>query len=99
MKAGTVTEKALQAQVLDLARLSGWRVYHTFDSRRSVAGFPDLVMVRPPVVLFAELKTEGGKVRPEQRGWLGALARCETVEASVWRPGDWPRIQEVLKRR
>jgi hypothetical protein len=94
----TASEKDFQAQVLDFARLSGWRCYHTHDSRRSAAGFPDLVMVRPPVVLFAELKAEGGRVRPEQRGWLGVLERCPGVVVRLWRPDDWPEIEEMLTR-
>jgi len=88
----SVSEKAFQAQVLDLARLSGWRCYHTHDSRRSAPGFPDLAMVRPPVIVFAELKTDTGKVRREQRDWLATLGGCESVEAALWRPGDWPEI-------
>ena len=99
MKVNAVTEKAFQAQVLGLARLSGWLCYHTHDSRRSAPGFPDLVMARPPVIVFAELKTDTGKVRPEQRDWLAALGGCESVEAALWKPGDWKRIEEVLKRR
>ena len=36
------TEKGFQAAVVELARLRGWLVYHTYDSRRSAKGFPDL---------------------------------------------------------
>ncbi len=93
-----ISEKHFQSQVLELARLSGWRCYHTFDSRRSVPGFPDLVLVRAPVVLFAELKSESGKLRPEQREWLELLSRCEGVEARLWRPGDWSEVEETLAR-
>lgn len=50
-----ISEKEFQAQVLDLARLTGWLCYHPHDSRRSAPGFPDLVLVRPPVVEDAEL--------------------------------------------
>lgn len=95
----TISEKDFQAQVLDFARLSGWRCYHTHDSRRSAAGFPDLVLVRPPVVLFAELKSEDGRVRPEQHGWLAALEKCPGVVVRLWRPGDWPDVEEALARR
>lgn len=98
MKA-TISEKAFMRQVEDLARLSGWLVYHTHDSRRSAPGFPDLCLVRPPVVLFAELKSEGGKLRPEQRGWLEALSRCEGVEARLWRPSDFEEMTEMLCKR
>jgi DNA primase len=82
-----------------LARLSGWLTYHTHDSRRSTAGFPDLVLVRPPAVLFAELKSESGALRPEQEAWLRKLARCEGVGARVWRPSDWPGIERTLRQR
>ena len=91
-----VSEKQFQAQILQLANLTGWLTYHTHDSRRSQAGFPDLVLVRPPVVLFAELKSEGGRLRPEQEAWLEALGGCETVGARLWRPSDWPEIEEIL---
>jgi len=93
-----ISEKQFQAQVLQLARLSGWLTYHTHDSRRSQAGFPDLVLVRPPAVLFAELKSEGGGLRPEQRGWLRALEACPGVAVRLWMPGDWPEVEEVLAR-
>ncbi|MEJ7872823.1 MAG: VRR-NUC domain-containing protein [Rubrobacteraceae bacterium] len=93
-----ISEKEFQAQVLEFARLSGWRCYHTFDSHRSAPGFPDLVLVRPPVVFFAELKAEGGRASPEQLAWLEVLGGCEGVEARLWRPGDWPEVEEMLTR-
>jgi hypothetical protein len=93
-----ISEKEFQAQVLDFARLSGWLCYHTHDSRRSAPGFPDLVLVRPPVVVFAELKAEAGRVRVEQEVWLKALASSESVEAVLWRPRDWPEIEQTLQR-
>lgn len=71
VKAGS--EAAFQQQVLNLATYYGWRSYHTHDSRRSKAGFPDLVLVRGPELIFAELKTDKGRVRPEQQEWITAL--------------------------
>lgn len=99
------TEKQFQQAVVDLARYQNWSVYHTFDSRRSDPGFPDLVLVKPPTIIFAELKTEGGKVSRAQDQWLARLARCAgynpgppemRVIAGVWRPQDWVEIEEVL---
>jgi hypothetical protein len=90
-------EKELQAQVLGLAWLLGWRCYHTHDSRRSAPGFPDLVLVRPPRCLFVELKSEQGRLRTEQAAWLEALAGCSRApEAYLWRPADFEDIQAVL---
>lgn len=93
-----VRERDFQAQVLKLARLTGWLCYHTHDSRRSAAGFPDLVLVRPPQIVFAELKSESGKLRPEQEAWLKALAGSESVEAALWRPRHWPEIEQTLHK-
>jgi hypothetical protein len=35
-----VNEAVWQQQVIDLATLYGWEHYHSFDSRRSVPGWP-----------------------------------------------------------
>jgi hypothetical protein len=93
----SVTEKQFQAQVLDLARLLGWRVYHPWLSVRSAAGFPDLVLCRPPRLILAELKTARGRLSPAQEEWLAALRACPGVEVHVWRPMDWDAIIRVLE--
>lgn len=90
------TEAAFQAAVLELARLCGWLAFHPYDSRRNVAGWPDLALVKPPRLLIVELKTTRGRIRPEQRIWLTALAQCPGVEVAVWRPRDWPAIERAL---
>jgi VRR-NUC domain len=95
---GALREKAFAQAVLDLARWCGWLCYHTFDSRRSVPGFPDLVLVRPPSVVVAELKTDRGRLTPVQRDWLEALTQCPGLEVYVWRPSDWEAIAARLQR-
>jgi hypothetical protein len=91
------TEKEFMGQVVALARLRGWLVYHTHDSRRSPAGFPDLVLVRPRDgrLVFAELKTDRGCLRPAQVLWLEAL-RQTAAEVYVWRPAQWDEIERCL---
>ena len=81
-------ESELQSKVKKLARTLQWRVYHTNDSRRSEAGFPDLVMVRHGKIIFAELKKQDGKLSIDQELWLQALSRCE-VKVWIWKPSDW----------
>ena len=71
--AASLHEDDLQAHIVRTARMLGWMVYHTFDSRRSAEGFPDLVMVRDGRLIFAELKSQKGKRRPEQGDWLNEL--------------------------
>jgi hypothetical protein len=93
-----VNEKVLQTAIVDLAEIRGWLVYHTHDSRRSAPGFPDLVLVRGERLIFAELKSETGRVSPDQRLWLQALERTD-AEVYLWKPEDWPaRVLEVLDR-
>ena len=96
-KAERQSEKSFMMDVKRAALSRDWMVYHTFDSRRSDPGFPDLVLVRPPRILFAELKTQGGRVRPEQQVWLDGLGRCGDVETFLWRPADWDSILETLR--
>ena len=68
-------------------------------------GFPDLVLVKRkgfptakglPRLLFVELKTDTGTIRPEQKEWLEDLF-CAFVEAQVWRPKDLDKITRILK--
>ena len=99
-------EKDFQKQVIQLAELLGWVVYHFSDSRRQVspgvfvgdsgaAGFPDLVLVRDRVV-FAELKGDGGRLRPKQVDTIDSLREAE-AEVYVWFPDDLVEIKRVLK--
>ena len=86
-------EKHLQARILEAARALKWLAYHTFDARRSAPGFPDLVLVRPPRLIFAELKSSKGKLTVEQKEWLAVLALIPGVEVYIWKPED---LQEAI---
>lgn len=100
---GTLTprnEGIFVNRILTAAREKGWLAYHTHDSRGSAAGFPDLVLVRPPRVVFAECKTDDtvrSKTTTAQDTWLAALAACPAIEQYLWRYQDWSKILEVLK--
>lgn len=95
--ARSMSEKDLQAQVVELAQRLGWLYYHTHRSDRSPAGFPDLVLVRGDRILYRELKTSKGRLSAAQQEWLAALVSAG-ADASVWRPGDWVarRIEKEL---
>lgn len=90
-----LTEKEFQVQVVEVARACGWHWYHSHDSRRSPAGFPDLVLVRGDRLIFAELKRESGRVTEAQRDWIDALSGGPWT-ACVWRPSDWETITAML---
>ena len=86
-----MTEKELEALVKDAAATFGWLRYHTYDSRKSAAGFPDEVLVHPTkeLLMFRELKTDIGRVTPDQMTWQNALVNCGPPSVEVWRPTHW----------
>lgn len=102
-------EADFQTQVLDLARATGWKVNHTRKSigkgnkwvtATSIRGWPDLFFYSPrrQQHFFVELKKQDGRVSDEQTEVLFDL-NAAGVEAFVWRPSDWPELQERLTRR
>lgn len=92
-------EKQLQQSVEQLAKLLGWRFYHTYRSTKSVPGYPDLTLVnvKQGRLIFAELKSTQGRVSKHQREWLDDL-QAAGQEVYVWRPEQWVdgTIQDIL---
>lgn len=93
---GVVTEAQWQNTVVEAAQLLGWWVFHDHDSRKNQAGFPDLVLIRPPRVMFLELKRETGKLTTAQGEVLDLLEDCPGVEVEVARPSNWSALVEWL---
>jgi hypothetical protein len=92
-----VTEKAWQEIVVQLATLYRWRHFHVYDSRRSDSGWPDLILVRAPQLIVAELKTDTGRLTAAQAEWLALLDACG-LETHVWRPRDFEAVHDRLRR-
>lgn len=92
-----ITEKQLREQIRDLCKVLGWKFYFTWTSIHSPRGMPDLILCKPPRLLFAELKTEKGAVSSYQQEWLDLLNECGgNVECYVWRPSDVEAIANIL---
>jgi len=99
------SEAAFQSQVVELARLHGWLVQHTRPAKvgdrwltpiQGQPGFPDLVLAHHRRgVLFAELKTEKGRLSPAQRLWRDTLIDAG-ASWHLWRPSDFKQITETL---
>lgn len=102
-----MTERELAEAVVAAALTFGWMAYRTWLSIRSPKGFPDLVLLRAPRLLFVELKREKTKPTPAQWAWLEALGRVATAqdeelgqpEVYLWKPRDWlsGEIERVLQ--
>jgi hypothetical protein len=95
-------------QVLQLAKLLGWRSAHfrpgmMANGRWITAvsgdgkGFPDLVLVRGKRLLFVELKTDTGEMSDEQVSWMGSLF-IAGAEVQMWTPSRLDYIQKELER-
>lgn len=102
------TERQFADAVVELAQLLGWEVKRdpTWRATAASPGYPDLTLAHANQrrIIFAELKTDKGRITSEQHRWLDTLdeAAYESVErcnvsAVVWRPRDWPEIELALK--
>jgi hypothetical protein len=92
-----ITEADLKEQVRTLCDLFGWKMYFTWTSIHSPRGFPDLVLANPEQkrVVYAELKSDKGKLTPKQEEWLNTLEECGQ-EVWLWRPADIEKIAAIL---
>ena len=93
-----MSEGELQRSILELTRWLGLLAFHSGDSRRdSCAGFPDLVIAGSRGVLWREIKSATGRLRPEQMDWLSRL-NLGGADAAIWRPADLEsgRIKDEL---
>lgn len=91
------SEAAFQAEVLSRAKQLGWDGYHPYYSQKSREGYPDLTLWRERVV-WMELKSPTGKLTTEQMIVIDRLRKAG-AEVYVFRPCDWPKIEEVLNAR
>lgn len=84
------------------AQQLGWLEYHTCHTpdkkylNKTSPGFPDLVLTKNGIVIFAELKMPKGKLTIAQKEWAKALRKSEGVKYYLWRPDDWDFILEIL---
>lgn len=102
-----ISEKEWMHAVADIARTWHWKVAHfragqtgrgwrtpvAFDG----AGFPDLVLVHPNRrrVIFAELKSDRGRLEEHQDLWRDWLI-CAGAQWRVWQPRDRPAVVDEL---
>lgn len=102
-----MTEAEFQAQVVELAGITGWRHLHVrrtigrgrkWTTSTNLAGWPDLLLWRPGRIVAAELKSDTGQVTAEQEAVLASLADAG-METFVWRPSDFDAIASTLGKK
>lgn len=84
---GRQTEAQFQAAVIEAARLHGWLVFWWPNAVINPI-WPDLTLIKDSRVVFAELKTERGKLGKKQLERLQELASAG-MDVRVWRPSGW----------
>lgn len=105
----SISEQAFQNSLVEVAEYHRWQVHHETDSRRSKPGLPDLICAHPEHgVVFVELKSERGYLRPEQKEWRDVLVaggaryyvfrpRDRFVADAMFARGEWPDMEKYLK--
>jgi len=101
-----LTEKVLQDNILEVAKLFRWRRAHFRPARTKHGwrtpvqadgkGFPDLILVKPPRLIIAEVKRQDTYPNEYQREWLEDFAGLGCVEVYTWKPQDWDDIVSIL---
>jgi hypothetical protein len=97
-------EDELQAEIVKAAGYAGFDlIYHTYDSRRSEPGFPDLVMLhRSGRMVVVECKREGKHPTVDQQNWLAGFERLreyamqDAIAVYVARPSNRQDIIDAL---
>lgn len=93
------SERQWQEQITDWAARREWLWYHPHRSEHSPAGFPDLVLCRPPRVVYLELKRNRpspGHPTADQQEWLDALRESGQEAWCLW-PDDFDLMIELLR--
>ena len=98
----SVSEAQLKARVVELAHAAGWRVFAQPVARTTRAvqgggrsrdiGYPDLTLARHREVRWLELKTDKGKLSPEQHAWADALPFYYVIRPEDLRNGVLVRL-------
>lgn len=93
-----MTERELFESVRAHLDAFGWLWYHTYDSRRSGAGFPDIFAIRKGKALAIELKSQRGQLTDEQWRWFIAFD-VAGIDCHLWRPSHLSdgTIEECLR--
>lgn len=108
-----ISETAFASQVEDLLKMFGWHWCHFRPALTGAGwrtamtgkkGIPDYIAVRPPRLIFAELKDDVKGLTPEQADWINLLSECRFseknpigIEVYLWRPSQFEEIVECLR--
>ena len=76
-----MSEAQFQEELRKLAAIHGYRYFHNWSALHSPAGFPDCVLVNKAKrrLIFAELKSDTGKLTDQQQEWIDDLKAADAA--------------------
>lgn len=94
-------ERDFQTLVEGIMRANRWSVYSIKRSDLAMAtlsGYPDITAwrVHDRRLIFAELKTDTGRVSPAQQAVLDELRQLPNAEVYLWRPKNLEEIRQIV---
>lgn len=100
--------RAVEQGIADLLSLYRWRWVHSRPALTQrgwrtplagAAGFPDFFALRPPRLIFIEVKTGAGRLSADQNTWRQLLAQVPAAEYYLWGAAELAggKVQEVLR--
>ncbi len=95
-----MNETQYRGQVVKISEYCGVEAhFHNLYSIGSDKDFPDLLIIKRPRLIVAELKVKA-KFEPGQIRWLELFAGCTSIESYKWRSGETPieEIAEIFRR-
>jgi|SRR5882672_3465279 len=99
--AGHISEKDLARYITEMCEVVGVIRYHHLNSIGTERGFPDETWIGAHGMCFVELKSQKGRIRPEQQTFLDAVEATGAGRPAlyVFRPEDWlsGEIQKVIQ--
>lgn len=103
--ADTYTEAEWSSLVVSRFRDAGWMCFHAERARGRDGdwmtntgddGLPDWLFIRPPTLLFVELKRQkGSKASPSQVRVIGAIQQCTEVAGYFARPAQFDKLMAI----
>lgn len=100
------TGEQLKNKIIELAQYKQWKVANFRPARTNKGwrtpvsadgkGFPDLILVNPPLMMALECKGQDEEVFTEQVEWITVFKLCGIYRAAVVRPSDWQLITSWL---
>ena len=95
-------ERDFQNLVEGIMRANRWSVYSVRRSdlaMASLSGYPDITAwrVADKRLIFAELKTDTGRVSEAQKQVLDELRQLPFAEVYLWRPKNLAEIRQIVE--